>query len=1117
MTTDRSVPMRGAPRVAARLRPVHAVRRLRAATLASTALIGGVAWIGGWGPPASAAVFDVSTEAELRAAIFAANTNGVDDTINLAGNITLTQSLPMITNNVAVAGGGHTLDANNAGRAFFVQAGTVTLSDITIDNARAQGGNGGDGVTSANGGGGGGGGLGAGAAVFVNTGANVTLSGVTLGNASAIGGAGGNGDPGVVDQGGGGGGGGLGGNGGAANPNGLAGGGGGGYEGDGGRAGGVGVGGGGGGGGEFGGGGEGNRGGGGGGGQQGNGGNGGGDGGGGPGDSGGGGGGGATADGGDASSGTIPAPGGTGGGAEGGAGGQSGTPGTDGASLGGGGGGGSGPFAGGAGGFSGGGGGGASGPSAGGAGGVGGGGGGGDLAAGADGGDFGGGGGAGGNGTAGGTGGFGGGGGGGRVTGGDTGGAGGFGGGGGGAQNAGAGGTLGGQGGAGVGADGGGGAALGGAVFVRDGGSLIITDGSFAGTYGATAGTTGGAGGATAGTAQGQTIFLDGTGTISLDITTGSQAIAGDDAVAGAGDLAKTGAGTLTVSGTNTSFTGTTTVTAGTLVVDGSLAAVTVGAGGTLAGGGTIGTLITGGRVAPGNSIGTLASGPATFNAGSVLAVEISPSAADLLDVTGTATVNGGMVEVTPEAGSYVDGRRYTIVRTSGGVAGTFDGVGYAAGQGLSFFDVSLLYEANDVLLLLTRNAVGFADVATPPELGGTAAALDALEANPTPDGQALLQTLFALDEPGVADAVEQLSGSGLGGPGQTVQSGSQGALSILTGGGTVSAFGASGGGGSGVAGAGLTQFAMADTGAAGLLAGSEMIAFAGAGGSEPSGGRMEDTTAWIQAFGGFGSRDANGAADAVDRQYGGAIGGLRWAVDETLDLGIAVSGVVGRTETQDGRVRTDTTSVMVAGHANWTPEGPWRVDGALGFAYHRFDSDRQLGFGTFQATATGDRGGYEVVGDLSVRYDVPLSDVTLSPIAGLGVSWLYEDAWQESGAGGANLAFDVETTVRVQPRLGLGLATDISLGDGLTLTPRAEALWVAELADRDGSTTARFADTTASWRVPSVEEPRHSAAVALTMDLASEEDWAVSAGYAGRFGGGAQDHGFLVGARLSF
>lgn len=92
---------------------------------------------------ALAATFDVANEAELRAAVFAANDMPGQDTITLTGSVTLTQSLPMITDDLVFEGGGLAIDGQDAHRVFFVQGGTVAISDVTVANAAAVGGDGG--------------------------------------------------------------------------------------------------------------------------------------------------------------------------------------------------------------------------------------------------------------------------------------------------------------------------------------------------------------------------------------------------------------------------------------------------------------------------------------------------------------------------------------------------------------------------------------------------------------------------------------------------------------------------------------------------------------------------------------------------------------------------------------------------------------------------------------------------------------------------------------------------------------------------------------------------------------------------------------------------------------
>ena len=92
---------------------------------------------------------------------------------------------------------------------------------------------------------------------------------------------------------------------------------------------------------------------------------------------------------------------------------------------------------------------------------------------------------------------------------------------------------------------------------------------------------------------------------------------------------------------------GPTSVSGGTLLVNGSVASsslTTVGSGAFLGGTGIVGEtqVMAGGTLSPGNSIGTLTvDGNLTFHGSSFYRVEVSPSAADRTDVTGTATLAG--------------------------------------------------------------------------------------------------------------------------------------------------------------------------------------------------------------------------------------------------------------------------------------------------------------------------------------------------------------------------------------------------------------------------------------------------------------------------------------------
>ena len=588
---------------------------------------------------------------------------------------------------------------------------------------------------------------------------------------------------------------------------------------------------------------------------------------------------------------------------------------------------------------------------------------------------------------------------------------------------------------------------------------------------------------------------LSGAGTVTLGsatLTTGNDntSTTFSGALSGTGGLSKIGNGVLTLSG-NSSFTGATTVNGGGLVVDGSLAsAVTINAG-TLGGGGSVGGLVAnGGVLAPGNSIGTFSVNGNFAQNGGVYQVEVNAAGqGDRINVTGTATLNGGSVQVLAQGGTYARNTTYTILSATGGLRGAWSGVS----SNFAFLVPSLSYDANNAYLLLFQSASAFAAGAQTPNQYAVGTVLDQVNATASGDPNTVLNALSTLSTQQGPAALNAISGQ----PYADFGTANLASNTLF-----MNAIG--------------QQMAVARGGAgsgrrAALAQACEIEACDG----------TSPFSVWASGLGGFGSVQGDGNSQTFVYNLGGAAAGIDYRVMPSLLLGIGAGYTSGTQWTDTFQGKGWTNAVSVAAYGSFTMAG-FYADLLAGYAWSGNQLQRQISIPGLQPrTASGGTGANQFLGQVEIGYQVPVyapAAASIAPFARLQAMSVNQAAFSEWGANSLSLNVQQQTTHSVRSTLGAQLNGSIGLGDTRTLDMALRLGWLHEYAYTGRPITAAFAGAPANaFTVYGATPQRDAAAIGFQASTNVTTATQLYLRYDGDIGSGTDNHALNLGLRISW
>ncbi len=272
----------------------------------------------------------------------------------------------------------------------------------------------------------------------------------------------------------------------------------------------------------------------------------------------------------------------------------------------------------------------------------------------------------------------------------------------------------------------------------------------------------------------------------------------------------------------------------------------------------------------------------------------------------------------------------------------------------------------------------------------------------------------------------------------------------------------------------------------------------------------------WVRYDGRWLDRDSTRQNIGYDEDTHGISGGGQVAVAPNWFVGLAAAYEDGDLDT-DTNASADTDRYMLGGVIKYQ-SGPVLMALAGSIGTGEVDMTRRLNIGGFTPTA---RSSYDVdhVGaTFHAAYLLDRSSWYAKPFVDVNVTHIDRESAQETGGGAANLnvSGSDETWFSVTPALELG--TTIDRGDGRAIRPYVRA-GVTIYGDTDQSVTARFvgAPTAVGGFTTTSEFDDVFADIEAGVTLFHGEQHTVSAGYGGRFSDDTEVHGFFVKGTRTF
>jgi outer membrane autotransporter protein len=535
-----------------------------------------------------------------------------------------------------------------------------------------------------------------------------------------------------------------------------------------------------------------------------------------------------------------------------------------------------------------------------------------------------------------------------------------------------------------------------------------------------------------------------------------------------------TGNNTLTLNGHTLTITGTATQTGGTITGAGTINAgsFTIGGTGTIApGGASIGTI---------NFIGPFAQSGGTYT------VKVTPSGqSDLINITGTATLSGGTVNVQAQSGTYRRSTTYTILSATS-LTGTYSGVT----SNFAFLTPSLSYSATSAMLTLLASANSFQNGAQSANQRAVGQVLDLASPTATGDFATVLNAIYGLDTTQGPRVLDAISGQNYSGFSSLMTQGAQLFMDTFQ-------TQAGGGGGS-------NYQALRTDGCPDPKANACDL--------EPQWG------VWGGGLGAFGTVAGDANSHGITYNLGGFVAGLDRHFDPGFRAGVATGFNAASLYTQGMPGTGNSNTLQFALYGEYLLDALY-LDALAGYAHSDNRMNRPIVIpGLPFRTAQGYTTANTLFGQLEAGYKIvvaPSFGGFVTPFARLQASTSTQAGFSETGADSLDLTVAQQTTQSLRTVLGAQLGADLDAPWREKLKLVLRLGWSHEFADTTRPVTASFAGAPAlGFTTFGASAPRDGVVLGLAANTAIAERTSLYVRYDGDLAGANTNHILSAGVR---